>query len=161
MFLLGKPTCLTVHCPDIHDFGFNSAKLLFVFQYDSLDSMDFIFTFWNFVPPKFRWYCTTWFTWWSLKHLRSLGSAGQFRSKGRGKAMVLMKGGKGGKGKGGRGSARGGGGRAETHRRKLLRWLFGWWRGMVVEVSGYSKLFGWVVFGVRMEFLTRRGGRFS
>ena len=52
MFLLGKPTCLTVHCPDIHDFGFNSAKLLFVFQYDSLDSMDFIFTFWNFVSPK-------------------------------------------------------------------------------------------------------------
>lgn len=32
------------------------------------------------------------------------GSAGQFRSKGRGKAMVLMKGGKGGKGKGGRGA---------------------------------------------------------
>lgn len=26
MFLLGKPTCLTVNCPDIHDFGFNSAK---------------------------------------------------------------------------------------------------------------------------------------
>jgi len=39
--------------------------------------------------------------------------------------MVLMKGGKGGKGKGGRGSARGGGELAETHRRKLLRWLFG------------------------------------
>ena len=32
-----------------------------------------------------------------------------------------------------------------------------WW----LRFSGYSKLFGWVVFGVRMEFLTRRGGRFS